>query len=85
MHTDAFFSIVKSKTIPALIIAALMDQLSCPAVLGNEVMMGIFSLISITSFRTVKNTLLYICSFFGDSCRLNRKNSKNIFLIFISF
>ena len=34
MHTYAFFSIVKGKAVPALIAAALMDQLSCPAVLG---------------------------------------------------
>ena len=34
MHTNAFFSIVKSKVVPAAIVAALMDQLSCPAVLG---------------------------------------------------
>ena len=34
LHTDAFFSIVKGKAVPALIVAALMDQLSCPAVLG---------------------------------------------------
>ena len=34
MYAHAFFSIVKSKAIPALIIAALMDQFSCPAVLG---------------------------------------------------
>lgn len=34
MYTHAFFSIVKSKAIPALIVAALMDQLSGSAVLG---------------------------------------------------
>ena len=34
LYAHAFFSIVKSKAIPALIIAALMDQFSCPAVLG---------------------------------------------------
>ena len=34
LHAHAFFSIVKDKAVPALIVAALMDQLSCPAVLG---------------------------------------------------
>ena len=34
MHADAFFSIVKGKAVPVLIVAALMDQLSCTAVLG---------------------------------------------------
>ena len=34
LHTDAFFSIVKGKAVPALIVAALMDQLSSSAVLG---------------------------------------------------
>jgi len=34
LYAYAFFSIVKSKAIPALIIATLMDQFSCPAVLG---------------------------------------------------
>ena len=53
MYAHAFFSIVKSKAIPALIIAALMDQFSCPAVLGIG-HYRIFSLISIISFQTVK-------------------------------
>ena len=34
LHADAFFSIVKGKAVPVLIVAALMDQLSCTAVLG---------------------------------------------------
>jgi len=34
LHTDAFFSIVKGETVPTLIIAAQVDQFSCPAVLG---------------------------------------------------
>lgn len=34
MHAHAFFSIVKGKAVSALIIAALMDQFSCPAILG---------------------------------------------------
>ena len=34
LHAHAFFSIVKDKAVPALIVAALMDQLSGSAVLG---------------------------------------------------
>ena len=34
LHANAFFSIVKGKAVPALIVAALMDQLSSSAVLG---------------------------------------------------
>ena len=34
LHTNTFFSIVKGKAVPALIVAALMDQLSSSAVLG---------------------------------------------------
>ena len=34
MHANAFFSIVKGKAVPTLIVAALMDQFSCSAVLG---------------------------------------------------
>lgn len=34
LHTNTFFSIVKGKAVPALIVAALMDQLSISAVLG---------------------------------------------------
>ena len=34
LHAHAFFSIVKDKAVPSLIVAAQVDQLSCPAVLG---------------------------------------------------
>ena len=34
LHANAFFSIVKGKAVPTLIVAALMDQFSCSAVLG---------------------------------------------------
>ena len=34
LHVYAFFSIVKGEAVPAVIVAALMNQLSCPAVLG---------------------------------------------------
>ena len=34
LYAHAFFSIVKGKAVPALIVAALMDQFSCSAVLG---------------------------------------------------
>jgi len=34
LHAHAFFSIVKDKAVPAVIVAALMDQLSCSAILG---------------------------------------------------
>ena len=33
LHANAFFSIVKGKAVPALIVAAQMDQFSCSAVL----------------------------------------------------
>lgn len=62
MHAHTFFSIVKGKAVPILIVAALMDQFSCSAVLGigHD---GDFSLISITSFRAVKKYLLIFISF----------------------
>ena len=34
LHAHAFFAIVKGEAVPAVIVAALMNQLSCPAVLG---------------------------------------------------
>lgn len=34
LHAHAFFSIVKGKAVPALIVAALMNQLSGSAVMG---------------------------------------------------
>lgn len=34
LHAHTFFSIVKGKAVPAVIVAALMNQLFCSAVLG---------------------------------------------------
>ena len=66
LHTNTFFSIVKGKAVPALIVVALMDQLSSSAVLGighdGDFLFDIYHLLS----DGQKNIPLIFISFLPD-------------------